>query len=163
MQPTRLMLSLRFALAFGIWTLAVPAWARPGIAVIVARDASVRRLDRATLRDIYLKKIFVDDRGRTLIPVNLPADHPLRRAFSLDLLGATSEELQNYWNERYFHGIRPPYVLGSQNAVVQFVVRTPGAIGYVVTCKVNASVREIMILPVPDSQRTTIDHLCARP
>jgi ABC-type phosphate transport system substrate-binding protein len=34
----------------------------------------------------------------------------------------------------YFHGVQPPYVLASDEAVIRFVVSTPGAIGYVSNC-----------------------------
>ena len=119
------------------------------IAVIVSSAQSVPRMDAALLRDIYLKKIFLDDTGRKFIPVNLPADHPLRRALSDSLFGLSSDALQDYWNQRYFHGVTPPYVLGSQDAVLRFVAQTPGAIGYVAPCFLDASVRQILSLPVP--------------
>jgi hypothetical protein len=34
----------------------------------------------------------------------------------------------------YFHGVLPPYVLASEEAVILFVSATPGAIGYVSAC-----------------------------
>lgn len=148
-------------LLLALWTLSSGTRAdAAGIAVIVAYDAPRLHLDRATLRDIYLKKIFVDEHGTALIPVNLPPDDLLRRAFSLNLFRETADELQSYWNERYFHGVRPPYVLGSPNAVVRFVARTSGAIGYVATCQVDASVRRVLVLPVPASEREAVDRLC---
>ena len=120
-----------------------------GVAVIVSNASPAPQLDDAgTLRDIYLKKIFLGDSGRKFIPVNLPVAHPLRQAVSIVLFRAGAAELQGYWNQRYFHGVTPPYVLGSQDAVVRFVARTPGAIGYVAPCFVDASVRQIMSLPL---------------
>ncbi len=153
-------LPLSFALALGPASLPLPVRAGPGVAVIVARDAPRPGLDRITLREIYLKKIFVDGDGHALIPVNLPPEDPLRRAFSLSLLGETSDRLQAYWNERYFHGVRPPYVLGSPNAVIRFVAGTDGAIGYVATCQVDPSVRELMVLPVPPGEHEAVQQLC---
>lgn len=122
------------------------------IAVIVARDAPAQTLDAGMLRDIYLKKIFLDAAGRKLIPVNLPADAPLREAFSQMLFHKSSDELQDHWNQNYFHGVTPPYVLGSQDAVVRFVAQTPGAIGYVAACHLNPTVRQILALtPGPEA------------
>jgi ABC-type phosphate transport system substrate-binding protein len=161
MRQQRWRLPLVLVVALGAAPLPVPARAGPGIAVIVSRDAPRRVLDRVTLSDIYLKKIFVDGAGNALIPVNLPPDDPLRRAFSLSLLGQTSDQLQGYWNERYFHGVRPPYVLGSPNAVIRFVAGTDGAIGYVAACQVDARVRALMVLPVPPSEREAVERLCA--
>ena len=118
-------------------TLAGPVLAVE-IAVIAARSVPAVQMDAGILRDIYLKKIFVDDAGRKIIPVNLPVAHPLRLALSERLFNLSSAELQDYWNQRYFHGVTPPYVLASQDAVVRFVARTPGAIGYVARCQVDA-------------------------
>ncbi len=162
MARLRLNLALGFMLAFGLCGITPAAPADPGIAVIVARSGPELPIDLATLRDIYLKKIVVDRAGHMLVPVNLPSGNALRRAFSLSLLHETSEGLQNYWNERYFHGIRPPYVLGSQAAVLRFVSGTEGAIGYVASCRVNASVRAVLVLPVPADQAGVIDRLCAQ-
>ncbi len=161
MAHLRLNLPLGLILAFGLCAIAPAAPADPGISVIVARSGPELTIDLATLRDIYLKKIVVDRAGHMLVPVNLPSGSALRRAFSLSLLHDTSEGLQDYWNERYFHGVRPPYVLGSEDAVLRFVSGTEGAIGYVASCRVNASVRPVLMLPVPTGQIGAIERLCA--
>lgn len=140
---------------------AVAGAAEDDIAVIVAGDAPPLKLDRATLRDIYLKKIFVDERGVVRVPVNLPPDDPLRHSVALALFHEGDDALQRYWNERYFHGVRPPYVLGSQAAVLQFVARTEGAIGYVAGCRLDTSVRAVLYLPVPPTEREAVQRLCA--
>ncbi|MBI5041570.1 MAG: hypothetical protein HZB57_10365 [Gammaproteobacteria bacterium] len=140
------------------------AWAMPAlgadIAVIVSRDASSQTLNEGTLRDIYLKKIFLDGTGHKFIPLNLPADAPLREAFSRALFHQGTDQLQDYWNQNYFHGITPPYVLGSQDAVVRFVAQTPGAIGYVASCYVNPSVRQVLSLPLSAEAGVEATALC---
>lgn len=130
------------------------------IAVIVAKDAPAQTLDAGTLRDIYLKKIVLDAAGRRLVPVNLPADAPLREAFSQALFRKSSDELQDYWNQNYFHGIIPPYVLGSQDAVVRFVAQTPGAIGYVAGCHLNTDVRQVLMLPIEPKAGVKTEDVC---
>jgi ABC-type phosphate transport system substrate-binding protein len=134
--------------------------AKDEIVIIVAQDAPELQLTTAALRDIYLKKIFLDDRNREFIPLNLPPDHVLRRAFSLALFSKNAQELQNYWNQRYFHGIAPPFVLGSTQAVVQFVAKTPGAIGYVTPCDLEPHVKPVLTLPAPASEREELKKLC---
>ena len=131
------------------------------IVVIVAHDAPDLMLNTAILRDIYLKRIFLDDQNQEFIPLNLPADNVLRRAFSLALFNKGAQELENYWNQRYFHGITPPYVLGSPQAVVQFVAKTPGAIGYVTRCDLDPRVKQVFSLPVPPSEHNAVEALCA--
>ena len=151
------------ATLLGMCMLCGAAYADDAIAVIVARDTPDFKLNAAMLRDIYLKKIFLDDHDQEFIPLNLPPDHALRRAFSLALFNKGAQELQNYWNQHYFHGIIPPYVLGSPQAVVQFVAKTPGAIGYVTPCDLNPRVKEVLALPVPPSEHEAVEKLCPPP
>jgi ABC-type phosphate transport system substrate-binding protein len=111
------------------------AWAadRP-FAVITAPGVAEHHLTREAVSLIYRRKQKYWPDGTRIQPVNLPTSHPLRRAFSETILGQTPEALEDYWRERYFHGVLPPYVLASEEAVVLFVSATPGAIGYVSTC-----------------------------
>ncbi len=102
------------------------------MAVIVA-PGHAKELNKEYLTLIFKrKKLFWND-GSKVQPVNLPASNPFRRAFSQAVLGASPEELDKYWNDLYFHGISPPFVLSSERAVMHFVAETPGAIGYVLS------------------------------
>lgn len=103
-------------------------------AVIAAPGVSDRRLTRETVALIYQRKLHLWDNGIRVQPVNLPASHPLRRAFSLAVLGVAPEAMEDYWREMYFHGVLPPHVLASEEAVLRFVASTPGAVGYVSSC-----------------------------
>lgn len=116
--------------------LALPrAWAveRP-FAVITAPGATNHHLTSDTVALIFRRKQNYWENGTRIQPVNLPPTHPLRRAFSQSILGHSPEALEDYWREMYFHGVLPPYVLASEEAVILFVSSTPGAIGYVSTC-----------------------------
>jgi len=137
------------------------AAAKDEIAVIVASDAAHLPLNRVILRDMYLKKIFVDSNGRPFIPVNLPPDNPLRRSLAQTLFNKSSQQLQDYWNQRYFQGVTPPYVLHSQEAVVQFVAKTPGAIGYIAACRLDTRVKQVLAISAPPAQRQALEKLCA--
>lgn len=108
------------------------------------------------------KKLFWNDGGK-IQPVNLPAANPLRRAFSQAALGATPEELEKYWNDMYFHGVSPPFVLGSEEAVLRFVAETPGAIGYVSLCSVDARVAVALVISAAGHvSEDTASALCPR-
>jgi ABC-type phosphate transport system substrate-binding protein len=104
-------------------------------------------LDKEDLDRIYRRKKLYWGDGEKIIPVNLPVTHPLRRSFSRLVLGALPAELEAYWNEQYFHGVSPPYVLASEEAVVQFIATTPGSIGYVNAASVHGRVRVLIYLP----------------
>jgi ABC-type phosphate transport system substrate-binding protein len=140
-----------------------PLSARDEIAVIVAKDSADVTIDRVRLRDIYLKKILLDADGTALIPINLPPEHPLRRSLAETLFNKSAQQLQDYWNQRYFHGITPPYVLHSQEAVVQFVAKTPGAIGYIAACRLDNRVKQVLKLNVSAAQREALAAVCRTP
>jgi hypothetical protein len=130
------------------------------IAVIASNHDSLPAISDNMLREIYLKKIFINSDGRPYIPVNLPPVHRLRDAFIFAVLHMNTLQLQAYWDRRYFQGVSPPYVLGSQTAVVKFVARTPGAIGYVQRCNVTPEVHVILLVPLPDSATAGMLEKC---
>jgi hypothetical protein len=138
----------RWLLAFNLVALVLAnaaLAAEEPIAVIVSSEHA-RNLKKDDLSLLYKrKKLFWGD-GVKAQPVNLPASHPLRRVFSQAVLGHTPEELEKYWNDLYFHGISPPYVLASEEAVLRFVADTPGAIGYVPFCSANTHVTVALIV-----------------
>jgi ABC-type phosphate transport system substrate-binding protein len=126
--------------------IAAAETAEPGISVIVAPSAAPPKLSRDELALIFkYKKRFWED-GRRIQAVNLAANHPLRRAFSMQVFGHSPEELDDYWRDMYFHGVLPPYVLASDEAVIRFVASTPGAIGYISHCFVDHRVSVVMQL-----------------
>jgi hypothetical protein len=134
----------------------------PRIDVVTGPAAPAVALDRASLRDIFLKRIVIDNAGKGLIPLNLPPDNPLRTAFSAVVLRKGPEALQRFWNERYFHGLSPPYVVRSQEAMLRFLAETPGAVGYVASCRVDKRVRVVAELPVPPDLAQPIGALCRK-
>jgi ABC-type phosphate transport system substrate-binding protein len=131
----RLCLPLRglVLVLLGFAGLAVQA-AEPAFAVIADPGVASHRLARESVARIFLRKQTYWENGLRIQPVNLPPVHPLRRLFSQSVLGSLPEGLEEYWRNMYFHGVLPPHVLASEEAVVLFVSSTPGAVGYVSTC-----------------------------
>jgi ABC-type phosphate transport system substrate-binding protein len=138
------------ALALGAGSIDYAAEPAPSeqaqMAVIASNLDSLQKIDDGSLREIYLKRVFLNTDGRPYIPVNLPATHPLRDAFLSAVLKMNPPQMQIYWDRRYFQGVSPPYVLGPQRAVVRFVAATPGAIGYVQRCQVTPNVHVILLV-----------------
>lgn len=128
--------------------LAVPdAWAaEQPFAVITAPGVTENRLSPKSISLIYRRKQNYWENGTRIQPVNLPPAHPLRRAFSQSILGHPPEAMEDYWRERYFHGVLPPHVLASEEAVVIFVSSTPGAVGYVSACVPEQGVNVILMV-----------------
>jgi hypothetical protein len=133
------------------------------LVIIAAPGRDAGRIDAAMLAGIYRRKILVDDDGRSYVPVNLPAIHPLRRLFSRLVFDQSPEQMQGYWNEQYFKGISPPFVVASPDASLRFVATTPGAIGYVLDCQLIDSVKVIIRLPIPPSATELAAESCRDP
>lgn len=108
--------------------------AEHAFAVIASPAASEGHLSRERVALIFKRKLQFWDNGTRIQPVNLPATNALRRYFSQNILGNLPEGMEDYWQEMYFHGVLPPHVLASEEAVILFVLSTPGAIGYVSSC-----------------------------
>ena len=122
------------------------SWAaEPAFAVIAAPGIDAH-LTREAVAQIFLHKQNHWETGLRIQPVNLPASHPLRRMFSQTVLGHLPEEMEDYWREMYFHGVVPPHVLASEEAVILFVASSPGAIGYVATCYPDRRVAVVLVI-----------------
>jgi hypothetical protein len=123
----------------------------PAIAVVVGHNLAPAETVSATLvLGMFARKRLLWSDRSPVLPVNLTASHPLRRAFSLWVFKKTPEQLQDYWNDQYFHGVLPPPVLASEEAVLRFVAATHGAVGYVSACNVDKRVDVIAVIQGPD-------------
>lgn len=126
------------------------AWTLAADLVIIANPGLEKGvINRSDLGNIFRRKLRLTATGQVLVPVNLPVSHPLRQAFTHQILGRSPQSMLDYWNEAYFHGTSPPYVLASQEAVIRFVSHTPGAVGYVLDCHLDKRVESLFRLPLP--------------
>lgn len=117
------------ALAAPLLTGGLPALAADR-AVVIVGHAAVRKLDLPTLRRIYTGKTVEVD-GVRVAPVNAAPGTGLRQRFLADYLETSEDEYVAYWTVRRYVGKgTPPTELRSVAEVVDFVSRTPGAIGY---------------------------------
>lgn len=132
MVPIRLHALLTLALLIAPRSTTVD---RPGVEaigdVVVIVNAGVRGSpDAAELRRIFLARQRFWDDGTPIRPVNLGATSAARTLFTKRILGGEVQDFSSYWNDLWFHGTAPPPVLGSGEAVLLYVARTPGAVGY---------------------------------
>lgn len=114
------------------------------LAIIVPRNFSSNPPNAQELALIYKRKKLSWDDGTRIQAVNLPPDHPARRQFSQRILKTAPEALAQYWNTMYYHGVFPPHVVASPEAMLRFVAETTGGIGYVSACKLDARVKSIL-------------------
>jgi len=119
------------------------------LAVVVPANSAHRVIDLEMLNEIYRRKRQYWDDGLRIEPVNLPSKSAKRILFSQQVLRLSTDELESYWGEMYFHGIMPPHVLSSEEAVLRFVASTPSSIGYVSLCSVDSRVSVVLTVNAP--------------
>lgn len=99
--------------------------------VIVNPKNTISSIDRDFLRDAYLKRVTEWGDGKAIRPIDLSSRFPARDRFTQDILKKTPAQLRNYWNQQIFSGKGTPPPEGESTAdVIEYVLASPGAIGY---------------------------------
>jgi ABC-type phosphate transport system substrate-binding protein len=127
LRPLLLVLGLA-----GIGAALAQAAPTPAYLVIVNKDRPETSLDRRFLSRAFLKKTTTWEDGQSIHPVDQAADAAVRQRFSEEVVGRSVAAVRNYWQQLIFtgRGVAPPE-LDSDEAVVRYVARHPGALGYV--------------------------------
>jgi len=101
-------------------------------------------LDQTTLQRIYTGKV-VTLNGIRVTPVNLTSGNELRTNFIRNYLQEDEAEYVGYWTVRRYVGKgAPPQELKSSDEVLQFVINTAGAIGYIDEAELTAEVKVLL-------------------
>jgi len=133
-RPTRraLLWSLLGLCTFGAY--AARAQSAPEFRVLVNPENPVSSLSRDFITDAFLKRTTRWHDGETARPVDQRADAAVRKSFSDSVLRRSVSAIKRYWQQRIFSGRDlPPPELESDDAVVAYVLKHRGAIGYVTT------------------------------
>ena len=74
------------------------------------------------------------------MPVDLAGESSVRKKFSEDVLKRSLSAVRSYWQQLIFSGRNvPPPELDSDQAVIEYVAKRRGAIGYVSgACAIDA-------------------------
>lgn len=138
-QSTKKRTSLFFValliLVSSIVPLAGAAWAdgpSAGFVVIVHPNNSTLEVTRDFLAQAFLKRLTRWPDGETIRPTDLYVEARARTQFSGLVLKRSVAAVRSYWQQRIFSGRElPPPEFDSEEAVVRYVLSSPGAIGYV--------------------------------
>ena len=129
-----------------LWLGSLVLWAET-LAVVVAKTTPIPPLDQDAIKAIFLKKqLFIN--GIALKPINLAPSEPLRQAFETKVLQMDKERLARYWMREHYRGHRPPYRVDSIRAMVQFVIKVEGAIGYLPQKSVTPKMQILYRVPL---------------
>ena len=100
--------------------------------VVVSPQNSATSVDRKFLADAFLKKVARWPDGEALRPVDLSAELPARARFSEDVIRRSVLAVRSYWQQQVFSGRDvPPPEMDTDDEVLRYVLRFPGAVGYV--------------------------------
>src|ERR1017187_4254274 len=100
--------------------------------VIIANSSVlVTSLTQDDLSDIYLFRTNAWEDGTRIVPVNRESGSNARSVFSARILKQQQSSLNSYWDKMHYKGLTPPLIQESDQAVLAFVQKVPGAIGYV--------------------------------
>ncbi|HEY0715669.1 MAG TPA: hypothetical protein VGF45_23505 [Polyangia bacterium] len=109
----------------------VPAPA-PVFLIVVHGDHPEESIDGRFLGRVFLKKSTTWPDGSPVRPVDQRMDSRVRQRFSEQVLQRSVIAVRNYWQQLIFTGRAvPPPELDSDEAVIRYVLRYRGAVGYV--------------------------------
>lgn len=113
------------------------------LAVIVHGGSPIASLSTREIRRIYLEDRTWSD-GTEAKPVGRYQAPALRRAFMRHVLQTTHEELRQYWEAKRSEGLDRVRRLPTDEAVVRYVARRPGALGYVDWARLSPELRRLV-------------------
>lgn len=96
---------------------------------------------------IYLLRTTTWPDGSRIVPVNREVASGPRSKFNAAVLGLDNANLAAYWNGMHFQGKLPPVLQESEPAMLAFVQRVPGAVGYISAATAPQGVKVLSRVP----------------
>lgn len=101
------------------------------VIIIANPTLAINSINESELSRIYLLRQTSWADGSPIIALNREANNPTRELFTTQVLKQTATALASHWQQMHFKGKIPPLVQESDQAVLVFVEKVQGAIGYV--------------------------------
>jgi len=137
-------------LAFVLATRPAPLRAQDvSYRVVVHVTNPVTRLTREQTSQIFLRVVTLWDNRKPVLPVDQPADSPVRRAFTKQVHRRTIASVQTYWQQQTFagRGVAPPE-RASDAEVLAYIRQFPNGIGYVTAdATLGSDVKVVIVTP----------------
>lgn len=106
--------------------------ADPGFRVVVNEGNPIDSASSELLTELFLKRRIEWPDGTSARPADLVADTEARKEFSKSVLHRSVAAVKSYWQQMIFAGRGvPPPELESDAAVMAYVARYRGGVGYV--------------------------------
>lgn len=116
------------------------------VRVVVNPKNATTKLSKQFVSDAFLKKRTRWTNESAIQPVDLGQKHSLRSRFSRAILGRDVAAVRRYWAQLVFsgRGVPPPEVT-DEDAVIAYVAKNSGAIGYVSSSATLTGVKAVAI------------------
>lgn len=117
-----------------------------GFQLIVNKANTTKVLERRFVQDAFLKRVEKWPNGRAVQPVDMTLRSPVRKQFSGTIMKQSPTQVRNYWTRLIFGGREiPPPEVQDDDAVIAWVTKRPGAIGYI---SIYAESPDVKVVPV---------------
>ena len=141
---------MRTALWTGLLVLASTGAALAEVLVIAHPDVPADTLRHHQLVDIYTRDLSFWDGDVRIVVCDLKRKGDTKRVFYAHL-GKTTSQMKSIWMRKLLLGEgEPPEALEGEDEVLEFVARTPGAIGYVDASRADGRVKPLVMVGLGD-------------
>lgn len=136
---------LRFPALLAVLAALASCPAAAELVVVANAGSGVERLSRDEVINIFLGRYRQLPSGLAALPIDQPAEQPLKAQFYRKLVNKDLAEINAYWARLTFSGkTSPPRQAANAAEVVDWLAHTRGAIGYVERDMVDARIRIVM-------------------
>ena len=123
------------------------AGARAELVVVANPRSGIEQLTEDEVINIFLGRYRRLASGIAAEPVDIVDDSPLRVRFYRGLVNKSLPEINAYWARLVFSGkTRPPHMVPSVEAALQFVASQPGGVAYLERAQVDRRVKIVFVL-----------------
>ncbi len=151
MKPLSLALAL-FVLGTAAAPAAVAETRRARLVLVVHAENKVSRLDKSSVRNMYLGITTFWPNAVRVKPYNRVHDGAAGKPFFRDVLGMTPARYRHTWQKQQLSGQGvEPEVVATAGDVVARVASSPGAIGYILDSETAAADARVRLIPLGGS------------
>ncbi|EXJ16220.1 type 2 periplasmic-binding domain-containing protein [Imhoffiella purpurea] len=117
------------------------------LVVVVNASTGIETLTRDQVINIFLGRFRQLPNGEIAIPIDQPAELPIREQFYRRLVNKNPAEIRAYWARLMFSGkTTPPHQADSEQEVLETLMREPGSISYLIENRLQASLKAVFRL-----------------
>jgi ABC-type phosphate transport system substrate-binding protein len=119
------------------------------LVLVVHAENQVSRIDRGTLRNIYLGLTTFWQNDLRVRAYNRVHDGTAGKPFFRDVLGMTPARYRHTWQKQQLSGQGvEPEVVATAAGIVAKVASSPGAIGYILASEAGAADGRVRLIPL---------------